>query len=73
MTDNPFDDLMERAEYCDARGISTRTEERERSLRIGPPFLRVGKKIYYRRQAVREWLLSKEQVQPRATAGRGAT
>ena len=47
-----------------------RTLQRWRAQRIGPPFIRLGNQVFYRREAVREWLLSLEQKQPRA--GRAA-
>ena len=37
------------------------------SLRIGPPKTVIGKKSYYRREGVRQWLLRKEQEQARAS------
>jgi predicted DNA-binding transcriptional regulator AlpA len=40
--------------------ISPRTLARWRRLREGPPLTRIGRKIAYRRAAVREWLSSRE-------------
>ena len=62
----PFDDLMTDEEYNAARGQSPRTSQRERSMRIGPPFIKIGRKIYYRKAAVRDWLLALEQVPVRS-------
>ena len=45
---------------------SPRTIARWDSLRIGPPKTMVGKRPLYRRDAVREWLLRREQAQTRA-------
>jgi hypothetical protein len=39
-------------------------------LRTGPAFIRLGRKIYYRRAAIEAWLIAKEQEQPRAAGGR---
>lgn len=62
-------DLIAEAEYAAARGVSVRTIQRERALRIGPPFIRLGRCIYYRPAAIDAWLLAQEQVQPRAMRG----
>ena len=59
-------DLIPETEYAAARGVCVRTIQRERAQRIGPPFIRLGRKVYYRPEAISEWLLDLEQVQPRA-------
>lgn len=61
-----FSDLISEADYAAERGVSLRTIQRERTLRIGPPFIRLGRKIYYRREAIRQWLLAQEVVQTRS-------
>lgn len=63
-------DLISEPDYAAARGVSLRTVQRERAQRIGPPFIQLGRKIYYRPAAIEAWLIAKEQVQPRA--GRAA-
>ena len=63
-------DLISEADYAVARGVSLRTVQRERAQRIGPPFIQLGRKIYYRPAAIEAWLIAKEQTQPRA--GRAA-
>lgn len=63
-------ELISEADYAAERGVSVRTVQRERALRVGPPFIKLGRKVFYRREAVAAWLLSKEQAQPRA--GRAA-
>ena len=55
------------AEYAEWRGCSVPTIQRERSQRIGPPFIKLGSKIYYRVAAIEKWLLSKEQPQVRGS------
>ena len=40
-------------------------------LRFGPPCVRAGRKIYYRRDAVQDWLLAQEQERD-AAASRAA-
>ena len=61
-----FDDLIPEPDLAAKRNVSLRTVQRERALRIGPPFIKIGRKVYYRPAAVEAWLLSKEQAQPRA-------
>lgn len=51
-------------------GRNIRTLQMWRAQRTGPPFIRLGRQILYRRAAVEQWLESLEQEQPRA--GRGA-
>lgn len=60
-------DLISEADLAAARGVCVRTIQRERAQRVGPAFIRLGRKVYYRPEAVSDWLLSKEQFQPRAT------
>ena len=51
---------VEEAEYCRERRISRRTAQRERRLREGPPFVRLGQRVYYRVDAVRDWVRQQE-------------
>jgi Helix-turn-helix domain len=39
-----------------------RTLRRWRNLRQAPPHLRIGRKVYYRRGALQQWLLAREQT-----------
>jgi len=39
-----------------------RTMKRWRDLGEGPPFTRIGRQVFYRRAAVRDWLLNREQA-----------
>ena len=59
-------DLITEADYAKMRDVSVRTIQRERSLRMGPPFIKLGRTIYYRPEAIDAWLLAQEQIQPRA-------
>ena len=61
-------DLIPEADYAIARDVSLRTVQRERAQRVGPAFIKLGRKIYYRKEAIETWLLAKEQAQPRARA-----
>ena len=62
-------DLLEESDYAAERGVSLRTVQRERAQRIGPPFIKLGRTIYYRPAAIEAWLLAQEQAQPRAKQG----
>lgn len=48
-------------EYAARRGVSLRTCQRDRQLRQSPPYAIIGRRIYYRVEAVRVWLLAREQ------------
>lgn len=48
-------------DYAKRRGVSLRTCQRDRQLRQSPPYVIIGRRIYYRVEAVRDWLLSREQ------------
>lgn len=52
-------------------GVTVETLHRWEKLRFGPPCVRAGRKIYYRRDAVQNWLLEQEQER-NATAGQAA-
>jgi hypothetical protein len=47
-------------EYAAQRGVSVRTCQRDRQLRQAPPYVRFGRRIYYRVEAVRAWLAKNE-------------
>jgi hypothetical protein len=47
--------------YAQIRGTSVRTCQRERQLRKSPPFVRLGRRVFYRIEAVQTWLISNEQ------------
>ena len=58
-------DLIPEAEYAAQRRVSLRTVQRERAQRLGPPFIKLGRAIFYRPAAIDAWLLAVEQNQPR--------
>ncbi|MBD3788013.1 MAG: hypothetical protein IE922_13785 [Sphingomonadales bacterium] len=66
---------MSEEEYAARRGVSLRTCQRDRQLRQSPPFVVIGRRVYYRIEAVRDWLLAREQAADRKPsaprAGRG--
>lgn len=52
---------LSEAEYARRRGVSLRTCQRDRQLRQGPPYVQFGRRIYYRVEAVRDWLVRHER------------
>lgn len=56
-----LDDWMSRAELAAELSISVDTLARWEVQRIGPPSVRLGRRIYYRREAVQTWLIAKER------------
>ncbi len=66
-----FDGYIDEHEYCRQRGVSLRTVQRDRQLRQTPPYTTVGKRVLYRIEAVRAWLLDQErQIERKASAPR---
>ena len=61
-------ELLTEAEYAKHRGVSIRTIQRERALRAGAPFIKLGKSIFYRPGAVDAWLIAKEQTPAKTTS-----
>ena len=52
-------------------GLSVDTLRRWEAMRTGPPCVRAGRKVYYRRAAIQEWIRAQEQAHPvRKTRGR---
>ena len=58
-------DFISEADYAARRGVSLRTCQRDRQLRQAPPYVRFGKRVYYRIDAVREWLVKNERAADR--------
>jgi predicted DNA-binding transcriptional regulator AlpA len=48
-------------EAAEALGLSTRTLVRWGQLRKGPPVTRIGRRSYYRKGSIREWLIEQEK------------
>jgi hypothetical protein len=48
-------------EYARQRGISLRTAQRDRQLRKSPPYVVMGRQVYYRLESIRAWLLARER------------
>jgi hypothetical protein len=68
-----LDGWLNRAELAQELALSVDTLQRWETRRIGPPCVRVGRKVLYRKDAVREWLCEQEARKTgahRAVAGR---
>lgn len=52
---------LTRAQVAAEIGLSADTLARWETRRIGPPCVRIGRKVLYRAEAVREWLISLER------------
>jgi hypothetical protein len=61
--------------YAHVRGTSVRTCQRDRQLRKSPPFVRLGRRVFYRVEAIQAWLVANEQgqTQRERTPGAGRT
>lgn len=55
-----LDDWLSRGELADELGLTADTLARWETRRIGPPCVRVGRRVIYRRGAVRQWLVEQE-------------
>ncbi len=55
-------DYLSEQELASQLDVSLRTVRRWHSLREGPPRTTIGKAIYYRRDAVSDWLRSNEHA-----------
>jgi predicted site-specific integrase-resolvase len=61
MPDTILSDYLTEADLAADLGISKRTAKRWRDLGTGPAFCKIGSKVYYRADAVRQWLLDRER------------
>jgi hypothetical protein len=51
---------LTRAQVAAQIGVSSDTLARWQTRRIGPPCVRIGRKVFYRAERVRDWLTSRE-------------
>ena len=54
---------LTREELADELGVTNKTIARWHTEGSAPPCTKVGKKILYRREAVQQWLISRERGQ----------
>lgn len=60
--------LIPAAEYAAWRGITVEAAAQERYRGTGPAFIKAGRRIYYRRRDVEEWLDANTRTITGATA-----
>lgn len=61
---------ISRGELARELGISVDTLGRWEARRIGPPCVRAGRKVLYRRSAVQDWLQAQEMPRAKRAGGR---
>lgn len=52
---------LSRADVAREVGVSVDTLQRWETRRIGPPSVRIGRRVFYRAEAFRDWLVSRER------------
>jgi hypothetical protein len=57
---NILDGLVLEADAAKEANETLRTWQRRRQQRIAPPYIKIGVHTYYRRDAIRDWILSQE-------------
>ena len=64
-------DWISREQLARALGLTADTLSRWEARRQGPPCTRIGRKTFYRRAAIQEWIRAQEQAHPvRKSRGR---
>ena len=58
-----LDGYIPEAEYARRRGVTLRTCQRDRQLRKAPPYIHLGRRIFYRIDAMRQWLVKNEHTE----------
>lgn len=66
-----LDGWLTRAEVAAEIGVSIDTLARWETRRIGPPCVRIGRKVLYRAQAFRDWLVARESPRDAARKSGG--
>jgi len=56
-----LDGWLSRSQVAQEIGVSIDTLARWETRRIGPPCIRIGRKVFYRADAFREWLIARER------------
>lgn len=65
-------DLISREELAIELGLASDTLARWEARQIGPPPTRIGRRVFYRRASVQDWIAAQEQSRP-ARIRRGRT
>lgn len=63
-TGSVLSEWMSRDDLAEQLGVKVDTLRRWDARRLGPPHVKLGQRVMYRREAVRLWLVSRE-VDPR--------
>jgi hypothetical protein len=66
-----LEEWMSRDDLAAELGVTTDTLQNWQTRRVGPPCARIGRKVLYRREAVREWLRAQEMPNGAAQQSRG--
>jgi transcriptional regulator with XRE-family HTH domain len=61
---------ISRKDLADALGVTVDTLGRWEARRVGPPCVRAGRMVLYRRAAVQDWLAAQEMPRAKAAGGR---
>ena len=54
-------DWLSREELAEELGVAPSTLGRWATERRGPPLVKVGRRVFYRRSSVRKWLVKRER------------
>ena len=65
-----LEEWMSRDDLARELGVTADTLQNWQTRRVGPPCARIGRKVLYRREAVREWLRNQE-MPAQGSRGRG--
>lgn len=66
-TQNLLADLISREQLAIELGLARDTLARWEARQIGPPSTRIGRKVFYRRASVQDWIAAQEQSRPART------
>lgn len=66
----PLSGWISRKDLADALSVTADTLGRWEARRVGPPCVRAGRMVLYRRRAVQDWLAAQELPRVNATRGR---
>jgi len=58
---NPFEEIIDLQAFCAKFQITERTAHRWQALKTGPARIKIGRKLFYRKSAIAEWLRKREQ------------
>lgn len=61
----PLLGYLNEEQYASFRGLSVRSARNERARGEGPPFIRVGRKVFYPVAAVRAWMQARQLYEGR--------